>query len=284
MTEGGPTQSGFVPVDAVFSGGSGAYLNLSAGEKLRDARAKLGLTLDSASARTRIRRDYLEALETMDPRGLPSRAYAIGYLRTYAGFLELDGNAIVEQFKAEADTQTGRAQPTAHQEKREIKLPRGVFGAGLILIGVAAIAWWYSTTGTGEGAFADIPPPPDSDISRVNDLTPFDSDYAATSRDDIWSGLLGQTLAGETPDIVLHATATTWLEVRDASGRILFSRELEAGEIYRAVAEPGLTVSAGDAGAVDLQIGGESMGALGEAGLPLDRLALDTRTQQTASN
>ena len=71
MTEG-RNPGGFVPVDAIFAGSGTSCVQLSAGEKLRDARARLGLTLDSAAARTRIRRDYLEALETMDPRGLPS--------------------------------------------------------------------------------------------------------------------------------------------------------------------------------------------------------------------
>ena len=106
----GTSNSGFVPVDAVYSDTESAYTRLSAGERLREARTKKGLTLDSASARTRIRRDYLEALETMDPRGLPAQAYAIGYLRTYASFLALDSGTIVEQFKREVDTETGRAR------------------------------------------------------------------------------------------------------------------------------------------------------------------------------
>ncbi len=281
MTEGVPTQGGYVPVDAVVSGGAGAYSNLSAGAKLSEARSKQGLTLDSASARTRIRREYLEALETMDPRGLPSRAYAIGYLRTYARFLDLDELALVEQFKIEADTQTGRAQPTAHQERREIKLPKGVFGAVLILVAVSGIAWWYANTASGEGAFADIPPPPDAEVGEVAERPLFNSELADARLDDIWADLPGQAVL---PEIVLQASAATWLEVRDASGRILFSRELAAGESYRAVSEPGLTVSVRDGGAVDLQIDGESVGPLGEAGIAIDSIALDARTQQTASN
>ena len=45
----------------------------------------------------------------------------------------------------------------------------------------------------------------------------------------------------------MRATAPTWFEVRDASGRVLFARELAAGEAYRAQ-EDGLTVSASNAG------------------------------------
>lgn len=283
MAEGHTTQSGFVPVDAVFSGGSAVSAKLSAGDRLREARAKLGLTLDSASARTRIRRDYLEALETMDPRGLPSRAYAIGYLRTYARFLELDEAALVDQFKAEADTQTGRAQPTAHQTRREIRLPKGVFGAVLILAAVSGIAWWYANTASGEGAFADIPPPPDAEFEATSDLTPFDGEYSVADRNAIWGELPGTgNAAARMPEIVLEANMATWLEVRDASGRILFSRDLQAGDSYRAVDEPGLSVSTSDAGAVNLHLDGELQGTLGETGAALDNIALDARRIDTA--
>lgn len=277
MAEGHTTQSGYVPVDAVFSGGSPVSAKLSAGDRLREARARLGLTLDSASARTRIRRDYLEALETMDPRGLPSRAYAIGYLRTYARFLELDEIAIVDQFKAEADTQTGRAQPTAHQKTRDIRLPKGVFGAVLILAAVSGIAWWYANTASGEGAFADIPPPPDEEFQATRDLTPFDGEFSVASRETIWGDLPGERNAAETGAIVLQANAATWLEVRDASGRILFSRDLQPGDTYRAIDEPGLTVSTSNAGAVDLHLDGTLQGTLGDSGAALDGIALDTR-------
>tara|TARA_R110002096_G_scaffold403309_2_gene600851 strand:- start:262 stop:1134 length:873 start_codon:yes stop_codon:yes gene_type:complete len=284
MSDESQTQSGFVPVDAVFSGGTATGVNLSAGDKLREARARLGLTLDSASARTRIRREYLEALETMDPRGLPSRAYAIGYLRTYARFLELDELAIVDQFKTEADTQTGRAQPTAHQEKREIRLPKGVFGAVAILAAVSGIAWWYANTASGEGAFADIPPPPDAELERTSALTPFDGEYSVADRNAIWGELPGSRSAASTlPDIILEASAPAWLEVRDASGRILFSRDLEAGEFYRAIGEPGLMVSTNNAGAVSILIEGENLGPLGEEGAARDGIALDARRQQTAA-
>ena len=76
--------SSFVPVDAVYADDGVGYVSMTAGERLREARAKMSLSLKQAADATRIRADYLEALEAMDSRGLPARAYAIGYLRTYA--------------------------------------------------------------------------------------------------------------------------------------------------------------------------------------------------------
>jgi len=261
--------AGFVPVDAVFSGESADYTSLTAGERLRDARQKAGYTLDEAASRTRIRQDYLEALETMDPRGLPARAYAIGYLRTYAAFLGLDSFAVVEQFKREVDTDTGRAQPTAAaQVRKEIKLPRGVFGSIIVLACVAGVAFWYADqAGQGPG-LTNLPSPPDAapEWARAD----FETQGREISIDEIWSGL---PLGGETQvsTVLLRALTPTWVEVRDATGRVLFARELGAGEIYTAQ-EDGLTVSARDAGAVELALNGEELGPLGEAGITVENV------------
>ncbi|WP_233128257.1 helix-turn-helix domain-containing protein [Maricaulis sp. W15] len=260
----------FVPVDAVYSDDGVGYVHLSAGERLRDARQKLHLTLSQAAERTRVRADYLEALETMDPRGLPARAYAIGYLRTYANFLHLDASGMVDQFKREVDTETGRAQPTAATKTREpIKLPRGAFGALLILAAVAGAAWWYSEEFAGGGTLTNMPSPPDAapDWARAD----FETGRVAVNVDDIWSGLPLGDAAAASGQVVMRAVLPTWLEVRDASGRILFSRELAVGEVYRAL-EPGLTVSAANAGAIEIERDGERVGLLGDAGMPVENL------------
>ncbi|MCR9267892.1 MAG: DUF4115 domain-containing protein, partial [Alphaproteobacteria bacterium] len=71
--------------------------------------------------------------------------------------------------------------------------------------------------------------------------------------------------------VVMRAIIPTWLEVRDASGRILFARELGAGETFHAL-EPGLTVSAANAGAIRLERNGETLGLLGASGTPVENL------------
>ncbi|WP_417491059.1 helix-turn-helix domain-containing protein [Maricaulis sp.] len=265
------TMAGFVPVDAVFSESGASYVQHSAGERLREARTKAGLTLDSAAARTRIRRDYLEALETMDTRGLPARAYAIGYLRTYASFLAIEPAGLVEQFKLEVDTETGRAVPTASARTREpIKLPRGAFGAVLILVCVASVAWWYSEQSASFGTISNLPSPPDAapEWARA-DFAPV---HQPADIDTIWNGVPLGDAANET-GLTLRATAPTTLEVQDASGRILYSRTLEAGDVYEA-REDGLTFSASNAGAIQLERDGIDHGTLGAAGIPVENITV----------
>ena len=263
--------AGFVPVDSVFSESGASYVQYSAGDRLLEARSKAGLTLDSAAARTRIRRDYLEALETMDTRGLPARAYTIGYLRTYAGFLGIEPVGIVEQFKREVDTETGRAVPTASAKTRDpIKLPRGVFGALLILASVATVAWWYSEQSASFGVIANMPSPPDAapEWARAD----FETVRQAPDIGAIWTDVpLGDDEAGDR--LTLRATAPTSLEIQDASGRILYSRNLAAGDVYQ-TREDGLTFSASNAGAIQLERGGVEIGTLGTAGIPVENITV----------
>ncbi len=272
MTQMDDTQSdaGFVPVDAVFSDAPAA--NDAAigglGECLRQARIKAGLTLDSASARTRIKRDFLEALEAMDPRGLPSRAYAIGYLRTYAQCLELDAAACIDQFKAEVEVDTGRATPTAPQERTEIQLPRGMVGALVILAVVIGGAGWYGNYLNRSQAYAGVDAPMDALIAEEAPLVA-ETQFATPTTDAIWSALPTPVNEGA---LTFEAVAPVELEVRDASGRILASRELDIGDVYRAPDEPGLTVSASDAGAVLVRVSGRPLGPLGDAGDAVDNV------------
>ena len=261
--------SAYIPVDAVFSQPDRCAddTGLTLGERLRTARINAEMTLDSASERTRIKRDYLEALESMDPRGLPSRAYAVGYLRTYANFLGLDAAGCVEQFKTEVECDTGRSQPTAPQEKREIKLPRGMLGTIALLCAVVAMAGWYghyiSQRDTASAAGQPI-------IAMMSAETATPATTAAQpvrQPEDIWAGLPGPRSTGA---VVLEAGGLVHLEVRDASGRILVSRQMEAGDIYRAPDEPGLTISASDAGLVLVRAAGRPIGALGERGEVMD--------------
>jgi cytoskeleton protein RodZ len=71
------------------------------GEYLRATREHRNLSLMQVAEATRVRRVYLEAIERGDLSPLPSRPFAVGYVRAYARALGLDGDAAVARFKAE---------------------------------------------------------------------------------------------------------------------------------------------------------------------------------------
>lgn len=71
---------------------------------LRHAREKKKLSLAQVSRKLCIKEMYLEALENGHYYMFPGLAYGVGFLRTYALFLDLDATAMVEKFHAETSS------------------------------------------------------------------------------------------------------------------------------------------------------------------------------------
>lgn len=88
------------------------------GATLRKARQELGVTLDDVEDETKIRKRYLNALEREDYADLPSEVYARGFLKTYASYLGLDGEALSLDLKNrwEAVQERRHQQPAPKRE------------------------------------------------------------------------------------------------------------------------------------------------------------------------
>lgn len=85
----------------------------SLGQTLRDARLDKGLDLKDVASRTRVRSQYLLALEEGDYDALPENVYTRNFIRLYAQALELDANALLEQYNLE---RSGSTQPESKSE------------------------------------------------------------------------------------------------------------------------------------------------------------------------
>jgi cytoskeleton protein RodZ len=70
------------------------------GQRLKKTREYRHLTLEKAAEATRIRMQYLRALESDDFSAMPSPVQARGFLRNYAQYLDLDLDQMVEELRA----------------------------------------------------------------------------------------------------------------------------------------------------------------------------------------
>lgn len=75
--------------------------------------------------------------------------------------------------------------------------------------------------------------------------------------------------------ITLNAKLDSWVEVRDASGKVLWSRLLRAGESYRLPNQPGLVLVTGNAGGLEVMVDGKPTPALGPVGVVRRNIRLD---------
>ncbi|MGQ0664483.1 MAG: RodZ domain-containing protein [Pseudomonadota bacterium] len=116
------------------------------GEVLRAARLKHNLSLREVSARLRIRRVFLAAIEDGRFEDLPGRTYAVSFVRAYAGLLGLDRQEIVRGFKSEAAGIDRPSELVFPRPIRESRLPGGSALLISLFVAVAGYGSWYYTT------------------------------------------------------------------------------------------------------------------------------------------
>jgi cytoskeleton protein RodZ len=70
------------------------------GNSLREARLRQGLDFPEIEHATKIRSKYLRALEDENFEQLPAQTYVKGFLRTYADYLNLEGQLYVDEYNS----------------------------------------------------------------------------------------------------------------------------------------------------------------------------------------
>src|SRR5437660_6959461 len=89
------------------------------GETLRDARMRARIDVSEIEDQTKIRAKYLRALENEEWSLLPGPTYIKSFLRTYAQALDLDGRALVEEYRLNHERPAEAAfDPIASTPKR----------------------------------------------------------------------------------------------------------------------------------------------------------------------
>lgn len=235
---------------------------LRAGEKLLAARKRLGLSLDELAMRTRVRREFLEALEVMDMKLLPGRAYALAYLRSYANALGLDARAIAAQFERESALTREDPQPQLRNPDSKPRPHRPWLAALALGLALAGFIGWKVWSGQ------QLSPSPESAL-------------IAAAPSGARPGAIAAANPVQEHDIEVYALQSQWLEARGPDGTIFLSRVMVEGERYSPEVGAGWTLHAKDGGAFEVYVDGASIGPLGKEsapvlGRPVDSLVLRT--------
>src|ERR1700733_3653001 len=270
-----------------------------AGAGLRVARERVGWSIQEMASALHIRPQYIEALEAGRISALPGNAYALNFLRTYAGALGLDPNETARRFRAEAagvDEKTELTFPVPAPDG----LPAGAVALLGVLLAVGAYAGWYRLSGEGRlpaetsmqiplrlASLVDqavrpsatpvvasvpapvAPPVQQAEAPPVPAISPTSAAAAALEPPPAADEPSHQ------PPIVLRASADAWVQVRDRAGPVLLTRIMHPGETWEVPPKPNLLLTTGNAGGTDLVVDGQTSPSLGGSGavrrdLPLD--------------
>lgn len=124
----------------------------TAGDLLKEKRLLKELSLEDVSKKTKIKVDFLEAIENSDYALLPSATFAKGFLRNYATFLYLNPDTMVAMFRRDF-TQNSRGEIIPRGLVEPVSNKPRFFSVSLILttiavvafvgfLGIQLISWW----------------------------------------------------------------------------------------------------------------------------------------------
>ena len=93
---------------------------LKLGDMLRGERATIGKSLLEVQRELRISATYIAAIEDCDPSAFDTPGFIAGYVRSYARYLNLDPDAVYEQFCAESGFSTAHGMSEAASSRRVV--------------------------------------------------------------------------------------------------------------------------------------------------------------------
>ncbi len=249
-------------------------MSIGIGEALREAREQQGRTVEEASQATRVRADYLHALENEQFEVLGGDVYAKGFLRTYGRWLGLDPEPLVELYRTEV--QREGYDPHALVEHPVATSPRKLAPTWLVWPAIAG-ALLFVTLLVG-GLFGSRTPEPAVEPQPRAAAPPATPEPQEVVVPEEPEPALTPSPSPTGVNVVLLLEEASWMRVR-IGGRSVFEGTVPAGETKEFQAPERVELRLGNAGGVRLILNGRDLGSPGARG----RVWEGTCTTETCS-
>lgn len=220
------------------------------GERLHAARVAAGLDLGDIATKTRVPMRHLEAIERSDYASLPSTTYAIGFARSYARAVGADEAELARDLRAELGRAPLEAADTAPYEPVDpTRVPSRLLAwtaAGIAVVLLIGYFVWKSMA-FGDAAVPVADPVASPAVVAASPAAPPPAAAPSAS---------GQ--------VVLTATAAAWVRIYDRNDKVLFEKEMAAGESWPVPGNADTPmIRTGRADAIKVTIDGREVAPLG---------------------
>lgn len=242
------------------------------GEHLKREREMRGVSLDEICSATRIGTRFLQALEDEEWERLPGGVFNRGFVRGVSRYLGLDEEGMVAEYVMSVNE--GKTTPGS-TAKQELPPPRnwvpliGAVAAILLLIIAGAAGWHFyaarraqraaARQAAAAAAAAAAPAPgvaPAASVAPAS-AAPGDSSTPTAQAPDAVSMLMLKIEAGKATSVKVSADGST-----------AFNGKMTAGQSHSFQASNEFDVSARDAGALLLELNGQTLAPMGPPGHP----------------
>ncbi len=272
---------------------------MHAGAILRATRESYGASIEAVAAQLKLAPRQVQALEEGEFDLLPGRTFVRGFMRNYARLLELDPEVILQALPR-GGASALEAPPLSSTTGTIGELPdsnatrpswlRGSVALAVVIVVVAAAAYEYmqrsrgpaalgKSSANGAAAPADTatrarvdgaaPAVPDANETRAPAVQPNVAPLAtagapapvntASTANAAQMSVLDQ---GALAPIRLDLRGTSWIEVRDATRRVVLAQTLKPGDVPTITGEPPFEVTIGNAPLVTLTFRGRTIDLL----------------------
>lgn len=265
------------------------------GAELRRARESRQLSVNEVANALKISVRQVEALEADQWERLPGRTFVRGFVRNYARYLHLDGEAMLVRLAVNETPEAPRIE-VPHQVEAELPQPgrghrRDMFAMGVAvgMVGLAIAAYflvpedfWQPSPAPVKVAEEPGMPPADSTATSTapsaaqasaapapaaastapaeTSAAPAPSaSSAAPAASTATPGAAPATPAAGTSRLHFQFDQPSWVEIKDSTGKVLVSQLNGAGSSRDVDGVPPFTLVVGNAAHVKLQYKGKDV-------------------------
>ena len=248
------------------------------GERLRQKREDLGLSLKEIYLRTRIRPQFLEGIEKGEYSAFPSPVYTRGFIRTY--LKQLGEEELWEEFlpllrdQEELLCPGGMTMGTCSPPAKGFRPASKFWIFAVLLMAVVGTSWyvWFTWSRDEIPSFTVRESPiaqESGEEDAVGDKLPASADIVSPDLPVVVPPP-HEVVKPAAPEVVkdknltITADGDCWVHIR-RGGETLLSRTLRAGEsVTHSAADVRLYVTYGRSGSVRVRWNGEDMGRPGQ--------------------
>lgn len=273
------------------------------GGVLKERRLARGLDLERISSALKIKASYLKALEEEDFELFPADVYTIGYLRSYALYLGVSPEPLIEEFKALREKQVSEESVPSQSESKSSQQPvkitsdqRAISESRIVtkllkphllilivifLIVGLIISSVFKTRTTRELRVKQaeriaLPEPPpviitSSDNTKSSSDIPASQSQASQVIGQKESKVINPQAPAPSPSsdkegytIMITAQELTWLKVESEEG--VHDITMKPGDTVKYTSKKGFKLIIGNAGGIKLSLNGKDMGSPGKSG------------------
>jgi cytoskeleton protein RodZ len=258
---------------------------VSLGRLLKRRREERGIELDEAFKATRIRRHTLEALENDQWDELPPQVFVKGFLKTYAEFLGLDKERVLELYERVSPIKGATSKSMKQVRPRTRRWPLSLILALLALAFIASIVFLRRDDISVEeksSQYLEAPEPveEEGEEAAVREEEGWDQAQADKTEDLARPESVEETDLTEvapvpekspeeplTPqfDLTVTVRSRTWIAI-SVDDQPVKEYLFQPGETFTWKAYKGFDILVGNAGGIDFVLNGTEIGQLGAEG------------------